>query len=161
MSEPISRLNRRKAWAQCGTSLDGCDALGVDTMIKRTQILVLALTFCFVATAAWADFKLERKLALEPGGSFILETDIGSVLLTGEPSSGARVLITSDEDLDRDFEFAFSEEAEGSRSRSSGAGCAGCSAGGSTTTTPASRFRCPRKPRSGSARPAVLLTRRT
>ena len=82
-------------------------------MIKRTQILVLALTFCFVATAAWADFKLERKLTLEPGGSFILETDIGSVLLTGEPSSGARVLITSDEDLDRDFEFAFSEEGRG------------------------------------------------
>ena len=46
-------------------------------MIKRTQILVLALTFCFVATAAWADFKLERTLTLEPGGSFILETDIG------------------------------------------------------------------------------------
>ena len=37
-------------------------------MIKRTQVLVLALTFCFVATAAWADFKLERKLGSSRAG---------------------------------------------------------------------------------------------
>ena len=129
-------------------------------MIKRTQVLVLALTFCFVATAAWADFKLERKLALEPGGSFILETDIGAVMLTGEPSSGARVLITSDEDLDRDFEFAFSEEGRGVKVTIKRRGMRRLFSGWFDNPTPASRFRCPREPRSGSARPAVLLTRR-
>ena len=108
-------------------------------MIKRTQILVLSMAFGLVATVAWADFKLERALALEPGGSFVLETDIGDVVLTGEASSGARVLVTSDEDLDRDFDFAFNEDGRaGSRSRSSAAGCAACSAVGSRTTTPAS-----------------------
>ena len=70
-------------------------------MIKRTQILVLSMAFGLVATVAWADFKLERALALEPGGSFVLETDIGDVVLTGEASSGARVLVTSDENLDQ------------------------------------------------------------
>ena len=79
MSEPISHLNRRKAWAQCGTSLDGWRRVGSshDDQANR-QILVLSMAFGLVATAAWADFKLERTLALEPGGSFVLETDIGS-----------------------------------------------------------------------------------
>jgi DUF4097 and DUF4098 domain-containing protein YvlB len=71
--------------------------------------LVIGLT----ATSAWADFKMERALKLEPGGSFTLEADIGSVVLTGESSSGARVLVTSDVDLDRDFDVAFDETPRG------------------------------------------------
>src|SRR5262245_40270019 len=65
------------------------------------------------ATSAWADFKMERALKLEPGGSFTLEADIGSVVLTGESASGARVLVTSDVDLDRDFDFTFDETPRG------------------------------------------------
>lgn len=65
------------------------------------------------ATPAWADFKIERALKLAPGGSFTLEADIGSVVLTGESTSGARVLVTSDVDLDRDFDVAFDEAPRG------------------------------------------------
>jgi DUF4097 and DUF4098 domain-containing protein YvlB len=79
--------------------------------------LTIATAFWLViglsATSAWADFKLERTLKLEPGGSFTLESDIGSVVLTGESTSGARVLVTSDVDLDRDFDFAFDETPRG------------------------------------------------
>lgn len=77
--------------------------------IATTFWLVLGLS----ATAAWADFKLERVLKLEPGGTFTLDADIGSVVLTGESASGARVLVTSDVDLDRDFDFAFDETPRG------------------------------------------------
>src|SRR5262245_35351365 len=72
-------------------------------------VAILCLAASVVATPAWADFKMERALKLEPGGSFVLETDIGSVTLTGESTSGARVAITSDADLDRDFDFSFDE----------------------------------------------------
>jgi hypothetical protein len=65
------------------------------------------------ATSAWADFKQERTLKLEPGGTFTLESDIGDVVLTGESASGARVLVTSDKDLDRDFDVSFDETARG------------------------------------------------
>ena len=34
-------------------------------------------------------------------------------MLTGESAPGARVVITSDEDLDRDYDFAFDETARG------------------------------------------------
>ena len=84
-------------------------ALGVDTMITRIRILALSLAFGLTATAAWAEFKIERALTLEPGGTFILESDIGDVALTGESVSGARVVVTSDEDLDRDFDFTFDD----------------------------------------------------
>jgi len=77
--------------------------------IATGLLLVIALS----ATSAWADFTLERTLRLEPGGAFTLESDIGSVVLTGESASGARVLVTSDVDLDRDFDFAFDETPRG------------------------------------------------
>ena len=66
-----------------------------------------------MATPAWADFKIERALKLEPGGSFVLESDIGEVVLSGESASGARVVVTSDEDLDRYFDLSFDETARG------------------------------------------------
>jgi len=74
-----------------------------------TLFLVLGLS----ATSAWADFKRERTLMLEPGGVFTLDSDIGEVVLTGGSTSGARVVVTSDRDLDRDFDFAFDEGARG------------------------------------------------
>ena len=75
--------------------------------------VILCLAVGLGATSAWADFKLDRALKLEPGGSFVLETDIGSVTLTGESASVARVAITSDEDLDRDYDLTFDETSRG------------------------------------------------
>lgn len=82
--------------------------------MNRTAIATaFGLVIGLSATAAWADFKIERALKLEHGGSFTLESDIGSVVLTGESASGARVLVTSDVDLDRDFDVAFDETPRG------------------------------------------------
>jgi hypothetical protein len=82
-------------------------------MNRRHTVATLCLGVVLTATSAWADFKTERTLTLAPGGTFVLETDIGSVVLTGESADGARVVITSDVDLDRDFDFTFDETARG------------------------------------------------
>jgi DUF4097 and DUF4098 domain-containing protein YvlB len=82
-------------------------------MNRMSIATALWLVIGLSATSAWADFKLERALKLEPNGSFTLEADIGSVILTGESASGARVLVTSDVDLDRDFDFTFNETPRG------------------------------------------------
>jgi hypothetical protein len=79
-------------------------------MHTRTKTLVLSMGICLAAAStAWADYRMERTLALEPGGTFTLDTDVGEVLLTGDAASGARVLVTSDNDLDDRFEFRFDE----------------------------------------------------
>ena len=81
-------------------------------MVTRIRIVTIAcLALGLSATSAWADFKMDRKLTLEPGGSFVLESDIGDVTLTGASASGARIVVTSDEDLDRYFDFTFDEGA--------------------------------------------------
>ena len=80
-----------------------------------TMVVTVCLAVGLTATSAWADFKRERALKLEPGASFVLETDIGSVVLTGESAPGARVVVTSDIDLDRDFDFTFEETARGAK----------------------------------------------
>jgi DUF4097 and DUF4098 domain-containing protein YvlB len=82
-------------------------------MKRITIVTVLGVVMGLFATSAGADFKQERTLKLEPGGTFTLESDIGDVILTGESASGARVLVTSDKDLDRDFDVSFDETARG------------------------------------------------
>ena len=82
-------------------------------MKRITIVAALAVVIGLFATSAGADFKQERTLKLEPGGTFTLESDIGDVILTGESASGARVLVTSDKDLDRDFDVSFDETARG------------------------------------------------
>lgn len=79
-------------------------------MMNRTKsVAILGLTVGLLATPAWADFKIERSLTLEPGGMFILESDIGDVVLTGDSTSGARIVVTSEEDLDRYFDLTFDD----------------------------------------------------
>lgn len=76
-------------------------------MNRMTMVVTLCLAVGLTATSAWADFKLERALTLEPGGMFVLDSDIGEVVLTGSAASGARVVVTSDDDLDRDYDLTF------------------------------------------------------
>jgi len=84
-------------------------------MFTRMKLfLALSVVLVFAAATASADFKLERRLALEPGGTFILETDIGEVVLTGDSTSGATVNVTSGrDDLDQKYDFRFEEVAGG------------------------------------------------
>jgi DUF4097 and DUF4098 domain-containing protein YvlB len=76
--------------------------------LDRTLMLVsLALAF---ASVALADFRLERQLALAPGGKFVLDADSGSVEIRGVDRADARILVTSpSEDVEERFTFAFEE----------------------------------------------------
>ena len=93
---------------------------------------IWCLSLCLVATCLWAepssrlglsqraspgDFTRERTLALEPGGTFTLDSDIGEVVLTGGSASGARVMVTSNRDLEADFDFTFDEHPGGATVR--------------------------------------------
>jgi len=65
----------------------------------------------FVAAPAWADFRLDRKLALAPGGAFSLRTDAGAVRVVGDSASGVVVSVTSTRNnLDSYMDFAFEAE---------------------------------------------------
>ena len=64
-----------------------------------------------LAAPALADTRIERDLSLEPGGRLILETDLGSVTVTGKSGSGASVLITSTrDDLESVLDFDFQDD---------------------------------------------------
>jgi hypothetical protein len=43
----------------------------------RAKILTVLVGLLLTAAPASADYKLERTLALQPGGTFTLETDVG------------------------------------------------------------------------------------
>ena len=71
--------------------------------------LVAALSFSSVPASA--DFRLERQLPLDSGGTFVLDAAVGSVVIRGDSTSGANVTITSrrDDVEDRfDIDFASS-----------------------------------------------------
>ncbi|HTR04879.1 MAG TPA: hypothetical protein VMN82_16945, partial [Thermoanaerobaculia bacterium] len=64
------------------------------------------------AAPAAAQSRLEKDLSLAPGGEFRLETDMGSVTVTGSSDAGAHLLITSKrKDLDELLTFRFDEGA--------------------------------------------------
>jgi len=56
------------------------------------------------AGGLFADTRVERTIPLEPGGTFRLDTDVGSVTIRARAGSGAHVLFTSRRD---DFEERF------------------------------------------------------
>ena len=79
-------------------------------MRKPSILLVVALITAALATFAEASSRIEKTLKLEPKGRFVLESDVGSVTLTGASSSGAKVVITSDrDDLEALYNINFQE----------------------------------------------------
>ena len=81
-------------------------------MTRSKILLALSVGIVLLATPAWADFKMERRLALEPGGTFTLSADVGGITLTGDSTSGAIVTITSRrDDFDELFDMQFEETA--------------------------------------------------
>ena len=85
-------------------------------MRKLSILLLAALITPALATLAEASSRIEKNLKLEPKGRFVLESDVGSVTLTGASSSGAKVVITSDrDDLEGLYNINF-EESPGSAS---------------------------------------------
>jgi hypothetical protein len=57
-----------------------------------------------LAAPILAGEQIEKALTLEPGGSFVLDTDSGAVTVVGTAKTGARVVITSKRD---DFESRY------------------------------------------------------
>jgi hypothetical protein len=72
--------------------------------VPSTFSLALAATIFLAAAPASAAFGWERQLSLRPGGAFALDTDAGSVTVTGDSASGATVTVTT---LLTDFEHRF------------------------------------------------------
>ena len=61
-----------------------------------------------MAGPAQGAVRIEKHLALAPGGRLSVSTEIGSVVVRGDAASGAAVVVTSDrDDLERDYEMSF------------------------------------------------------
>ena len=75
-----------------------------------------ALALLLLAAPALANDRVERDLALDPGGRLVVETDGASITVTGGSHSGAHVVITARDEkyLDR-YKLTFEESPEGLR----------------------------------------------
>jgi hypothetical protein len=86
------------------------------TGLGRTLGLALTVALAgvsfLVAPAAGAESRIEKNLRLDAGGSFRLETDLGSVKVRGTDKPGARIVIISKrDDLNELLSFRFDEGA--------------------------------------------------
>lgn len=81
--------------------------------LPRSGRALLALVALLVsALSARADSRMEKALRLDPGGRFSIQTDLGSVTVTGTNAPGARLVITSRRrTLDDLLRFTFREDA--------------------------------------------------
>ena len=80
------------------------------SVFQRILISSAVLVLAGLGTAL-AESRIEKTLALAPGGAFQLDTELGSVTLRGGSSSGAKIVVTSrtgdlDDRLLLDFESA-------------------------------------------------------
>jgi len=79
--------------------------------MKKLSLLLAVLVTCGLVTLANASSRIERNLKLEPNGRFVLQSDGGSVTLTGVASAGAKIVITSDHsDLESLYNISFQEK---------------------------------------------------
>jgi hypothetical protein len=71
---------------------------------------LIAIGLLVLAVPGWAGSQFERTLTLNPGGRFTLDSDDGSVSVTGTDQPGVRVVITSNrDDLQNVIDFRFDE----------------------------------------------------
>ncbi|HEX4438977.1 MAG TPA: hypothetical protein VH854_02835 [Thermoanaerobaculia bacterium] len=81
-------------------------------MLPNRALALAGLAVTLAAAPLLADNRLEKDLALEPGGRFSIETDAGKVVLTGSNDSGVHIVVTSkNKDLDEILTFRFDEGA--------------------------------------------------
>jgi hypothetical protein len=80
-------------------------------MSIRPWALGVAMFTLFLVTPASADFRLERQLALAPGGTFVLDTYVGAVTVVGDSPSGVSITVTSSrDDIEQRLDLRFDEE---------------------------------------------------
>lgn len=60
------------------------------------------------AAPAQGALRIEKHLALAPGGRLVVKSEVGSVMVRGDAASGAAVVLTADrDDLEKDYEMTF------------------------------------------------------
>ena len=76
--------------------------------MKTKTIGLLIVALMSLSVAACGESRMERTLPLAPGGEFVLQSDGGSVTVTGSRAPEARIVITSNRnDLQSLFNFNF------------------------------------------------------
>lgn len=82
------------------------------TQVARRLSLAFALAFLLLpALALRAEDRMEKTLRLAPDGRFSIDTDLGSVTVTGSESRDVRLVVTSKRrDLDELLRFTFQED---------------------------------------------------
>ncbi len=76
--------------------------------MSRRTILVTAVAVFALGTIAGAQTRITKTLNLSPGGEFVLNSDQGSVTVSGLSRRGARLVITSNrEQLNKLFEITY------------------------------------------------------
>jgi DUF4097 and DUF4098 domain-containing protein YvlB len=78
-------------------------------VLRRASITAACLLIPALHLAA--ESRMEKTLRLDPGGRFSIDTDMGSVTITGTGASGARLVVTSRRrDLEDLLRFNFRED---------------------------------------------------
>jgi hypothetical protein len=83
-------------------------------MSAPTGRFTLALVLVLAAAPAAADYRLEKRLDLAPGGRFILSSAIGQVSVTGDGADGAQILLTTtldQKELEDHYDVRFEQSA--------------------------------------------------
>lgn len=70
----------------------------------RRVVVAAAAAAVLSCLPVLAETRIEKNLKLDPGGKLTVDSDAGSLTITGSPSPGAHVVLTSDKD---DFESRF------------------------------------------------------
>jgi hypothetical protein len=75
-----------------------------------TALVIGIAAGTLAAAPAHAELRIEKHLALAPGGRLIVKSEVGSVTVRGDAASGAAVVVTSDrDDLEHTYELRFEE----------------------------------------------------
>jgi len=69
----------------------------------------LAAALALAALPVLGESRMEKTLKLEPGGHFRLDTDLGSVTVTGRAGPDVHLIVTSRRELDEILTFRFDE----------------------------------------------------
>ncbi|HXW13457.1 MAG TPA: DUF4097 family beta strand repeat-containing protein [Terriglobia bacterium] len=76
--------------------------------LRMLGVMVATLSLLTMALPAAAESRIEKNLELQPGGHFTVESEVGSVTVTGASRPGARIVVTSErDDLESELEITF------------------------------------------------------
>jgi len=79
--------------------------------LRTITVCLFAAGLLTLALPAWASSRMEKMLKLQPGGRFVLDSDEGSVTVTGSDQPDASIVITSNrDDFQNQVDFSFEEQ---------------------------------------------------